>query len=315
MANKQNTGARRLPPLNAVRAFEAAARHLSFTRAAEELNVTQGAISHQVKVLESWLGVPLFQRNKREIKLTEEGVVYLPGVRATLNKLHTVTQQIVEGDSTHLLNIATPESFAVNWLISRLKSFHEEHPDIDVRLTTQNQIDDFGNLVGEEGPAWVDMRIRCGRGRWTGLQVIKILDEEMFPVCSPELVDGKKGLSQLENLQFHTLLHDDMQIPWRNWLLKAGLDELDTNRGPHFSHSHMVLKAAVEGQGVALGRSVLVADDLASGKLVKPFDINIPADHAYYLVYPEITVDQPKINAFQDWLLKESARFKKLNTD
>ncbi|MBT7950603.1 MAG: transcriptional regulator GcvA [Gammaproteobacteria bacterium] len=298
-----------------MRAFEAAARHLSFTRAAEELNVTQGAISHQVKVLESWLGVPLFQRNKREIKLTEEGVVYLPGVRATLNKLHTVTQQIVEGDSTHLLNIATPESFAVNWLISRLRSFHEEHPDIDVRLTTQNQIDDFGNLVGEEGPAWVDMRIRCGRGRWTGLQVIKILDEEMFPVCSPELMDGEKGLSQLENLQFHTLLHDDMQIPWRNWLLKAGLDELDTNRGPHFSHSHMVLKAAVEGQGVALGRSVLVADDLASGKLVKPFDINIPADHAYYLVYPEITVDQPKINAFQDWLIKESSRFKKLNTD
>ena len=315
MTNKQNNGARRLPPLNAVRAFEAAARHLSFTRAAEELNVTQGAISHQVKVLESWLGVPLFQRNKREIKLTEEGAVYLPGVRATLNKLHTVTQQIVEGDSTHLLNIATPESFAVNWLISRLKSFHEQHPEIDVRLTTQNQIDDFGNLVGEEGPAWVDMRIRCGRGRWTGLQVIKIMDEEMFPVCSPELLEGKKGLSQLENLQFHTLLHDDMQIPWRSWLLKAGLDELDTNRGPHFSHSHMVLKAAVQGQGVALGRSVLVADDLASGKLVKPFDINILADHSYYLVYPEITVDQPKINAFQDWLLTESARFKKLNID
>jgi LysR family glycine cleavage system transcriptional activator len=314
MTNKKNTGARRLPPLNAVRAFEAAARHLSFTRAAKELNVTQGAISHQVKVLESWLGVPLFQRNKREIKLSEEGSIYLPGVRATLNKLHTITQQIVEGDSTHLLNVATPESFAVNWLIKRLKEFHVEYPDIDVHLTTQNQIDDFGNLIGEEGPAWVDMRIRCGRGRWTGLKVTKILDEEMFPVCSPELLKGEQGLRRLENLQFHALLHDDMQIPWRNWLLAAGLDDVDTNRGPHFSHSHMVLKAAIEGQGVALGRSVLVADDLATGKLIKPFNISIPADHSYYLVYPEIPVDQPKIIAFQDWLVKQAALFNKQNT-
>ncbi len=310
MNNKKNTGARRLPPLNAVRVFEAAARHLSFTRAAEELHVTQGAVSHQIKVLESWFGVPLFQRSKREIKLTEEGQNYLPGVRSTLNKLHTVTQQVLETDASHLLNIATPESFAVNWLIKRLKNFYEAYPETDIRLTTQNQIDDFGNLIGDEGPPWVDLRIRYGRGRWTGLQVSKILDEEMFPVCSPDLLEGEHGLSSLENLQHQTLLHDDMQVPWRSWLLAAGLDHINCNSGSHFSHSHMVLKAAVEGQGVALGRSVLVADDLSSGALVKPFDISIPSEYAYYLVYPEISVEQPKIMAFQEWLLKEAAAFK-----
>lgn len=310
--NKKNvSGARRLPPLNAVRVFEAAARHLSFTRAAEELHVTQGAVSHQIKVLESWFGVPLFQRDKREIKLTEEGQNYLPGVRSTLNKLHTVTQQVLEHDSTHLLNIATPESFAVNWIIPRLNSFQEEQPDIDIRLTTQNQIDDFGNFIGDEGPAWVDLRIRYGRGSWAGLQVTRILDEEIFPVCSPALMQGKKALNKLENLQYHKLLHDDMQVPWNNWLLMAGLDNINTNRGAHFSHSHMVLRAAIEGQGVALGRSVLVADELANGRLVKPFETSLPSEYSYYLVCPEIASKQPKVVAFRQWLLKEAASFKK----
>ena len=313
MSKKNPSNARRLPPLNAVRVFEAAARHLSFTRAAEELHVTQGAVSHQIKVLESWFGVPLFQRNKREIKLTEEGLNYLPGVRSTLNKLHTVTQQVLENDSSHLLNIATPESFAVSWLIPRLNSFYQRHPDIDIRLTTQNQIDDFGNLIGDEGPAWVDLRIRYGRGAWAGMQATRILEEEFFPVCSPAIIKGKRGLDQPELVQSQHLLHDDMQVPWRNWLLLAGLDHIDTNRGTHFSHSHMVQKAAVDGQGLALGRSVLVADDLANGRLVKPFDLSLPSEYSYYLVCPEISHEQPKIVAFRDWLLAEAAEFKSSN--
>lgn len=311
MDPKKTSTARRLPPLNAVRVFESAARHLSFTRAAEELHVTQGAVSHQIKVLESWFGVPLFQRNKREIKLTAEGENFLPGVRSTLNKLHAVTQQVLDIDSTHVLNIATPESFAVNWLIKRLNSFYEQNPGIDIRLTTQNQIDDFGNLIGDDGPAWVDLKIRYGRDRWTGMIATKILDEQMFPVCAPGLLEGEHALTCLENMQYHTLLHDDMQIPWRSWLIAAGMDHINTNAGPHFSHSHMVLKAAMEGQGIALGRSVLVADEIDAGKLVRPFDIAIPSEYAYYLVYPEIAVEQQKIATFQQWLLAEAASFSK----
>ena len=310
MSKQNENNARRLPPLNAVRVFEAAARHLSFTRAAEELHVTQGAVSHQIKVLESWFGVPLFQRNKRELKLTEEGLNYLPGVRSTLNKLHTVTQQVLENDSTHLLNIATPESFAVSWLIPRLSAFRQQQPDIDIRLTTQNQIDDFGNLIGDEGPAWVDLRIRYGRGSWAGMQATRILEEEIFPVCSPVLMQGDQGLRKMENLQYHHLLHDDMQLPWRNWLLLAGLDHIDTSRGTHFSHSHMVQSAAVAGQGLALGRSVLVADDLRSGRLVKPFELAMPSEYSYYLVCPEINLEQAKIVAFRDWLLEQASAFK-----
>ncbi len=299
---------RRLPPLNAIRAFEAAARHRSFTRAADELFVTQGAISHQVKILEEWFGFALFERHKREIHLTPKGEIYLPFIRSMLNELHAVTQSLMDKGSERLLCIATPESFAANWLISRLSKFSAAYPDIDVRLTTQNQIDDLGNIVGEEGPHWVDLRIRYGRGKWTGLHVSKLFDEDVFPVCHPELLSVNK-LNNLEDIKHHTLIHDDMQMAWETWLRSTGASFMVENKGPRFSHSHMALLAAIEKQGLALGRSVLTADYIANGQLVRPFDIFVPAEHSYYLLCQERTMNSPKIKAFREWLIAESRTF------
>lgn len=302
------TSSRRLPPLNAVRAFEAAARHRSFTRAADELFVTQGAISHQVKILEEWFGFPLFERHKREIHLTPKGEIYLPFIRSMLNELHAVTQSLMDKGSERLLCIATPESFAVNWLIARLGSFSKAYPEIDVRLTTQNQIDDLGNIVGEEGPHWVDLRIRYGRGKWAGLHVSKLFDEEIFPICHPEL-HKNASLDSIEDIKNHTLIHDDMQMPWETWLRSIGAAFLADSKGPRFSHSHMALQAALLGQGITLGRSILTADYIKQGQLRRPFPQAVPAEHSYFLLCQERTINNPKIKVFRDWLMAEAKEF------
>ena len=301
---------RRLPPLNAVRAFEAAARHLSFTRAADELFVTQGAVSHQVKLLEEWFGFLLFDRHKRELQLTEKGEQYLRAVRVMLNDLHAATRALLDEDTDRLLCVSVPESFAANWLIARLKSFAARHPAIDIRLTSQNQIDDFGNVIPEEGPNWVDLRIRYGRGRWPGLSVTKLFDEDVFPVCSPALLEAGPRLSELGDLEHHTLIHDDMQMSWESWLRSVGWTEPASARGPHFSHSHMALQAALNGEGIVLGRSVLAADDLAAGRLVRPLAHSVPAEHSYYLLCQQGMVGNPRVQAFSAWLLEEAREFR-----
>jgi len=300
---------RRLPPLNAVRAFEAAARHRSFTRAAEELFVTQGAVSHQVKLLEEWFGFLLFDRHKREVHLTKKGEIYLPFVRGMLNELHAVTQSLMNDGSERLLCIAVAESFAVGWLIDRLKKFSEQHPDMNVRLTSQNQIDDFGNIIGEEGPNWVDLRIRYGRGKWPGLHVVKLFDEEIFPVCHPDLLSGRK-VTELGDLHQFTFIHDDMQMSWETWLRTTGGPVLSDFRGPRFSHSHMAVQAALNGHGVVLGRSVLVHDHLERGQLVRLFPTAVPSEHSYYLLCQERMVDNPKTKIFREWILQEAAAFR-----
>jgi len=301
---------RRLPPLNAVRAFEAAARHCSFTRAAEELFVTQGAVSHQVKLLEEWFGFLLFDRHKRELHLTRKGELYLPSVRIMLNDLHVATRALLDEDSERLLCVSVAESFAVNWLINRLKRFSGRHPDLDIRLTSQNQIDDFGNVVGEEGPNWVDLRIRYGRAKWPGLHVTKLFDEEVFPVCSLQLLDDKRPLHGVEDLNQYVLIHDDMQMSWESWARSAGSSQLPGTRGPKFSHSHMALQAALNGDGIVLGRGVLVMDYLDSGQLIRPLAISIPAEHSYYLLCQERMVGDPKVKAFTSWLLDEAKAFR-----
>ena len=301
---------RRLPPLNAVRAFEAAARHCSFTRAADELFVTQGAISHQVKLLEEWFGFALFDRHKRELQLTEKGELYLRSVRALLNELHSATRAVLDEDADRLLCVSAAESFAVNWLIDRLRRFASQNPEIDIRLTSQNQIDDFGNVIGEEGPNWVDLRIRYGRGKWPGLQVTKLFDEDIFPVCSPALLEGRKPPVAVGDLNDFVLIHDDMQMSWESWARSAGSAQAMSIRGPKFSHSHMALQAAINGDGIALGRSVLAVDHLDAGRLIRPLPLSVPAEHSYYLLCQEGMVGDPRVTAFNTWLLEEAKVFR-----
>jgi LysR family glycine cleavage system transcriptional activator len=294
---KQPLQRRRLPPLNALRAFEAAARHLSFTRAADELAVTQAAISHQVKTLEEWLGLKLFQRDNRSIYLTREGLAYLPAVRQALDTLADATRRLMESDAQGPLTVSVLPSFAAKWLLPRLARFRARHPEIDVRISTNDHLIDFAR----DG---VDLAVRMGRGDWPGVTSIKFLEEDLYPVCSPALLQGAHPLQTPADLKFHTLLHDDMRQDWRTWLMAAGVEGIDYRRGPGYTDSSMVIQAAVEGQGVALGRSALAADDLASGRLVKPFEVALPANFAYYVVYPPAAAEQPKVKAFADWLLE-----------
>ena len=239
---------RRLPPLNALRAFEAAARHLSFTRAADELAVTQAAVSHQVKTLEEWLGLKLFQRENRTIYLTREGQTYLPAVRQALDTVAEATRRLLESDAQGPLTVSVLPSFAAKWLLPRLAAFRARHPEIDVRISSNDQPIDFARDD-------VDMAVRMGRGEWTGVTAIKFLEEDLFPVCAPALLAGAHPLNRPEDLRHHTLLHDDMRQDWRTWLMAAGGEGVDPQRGPGYTDSALVIQAAVEGQGVALGRS------------------------------------------------------------
>ncbi len=291
--------ARRLPPLNALRAFESAARHLSFTRAAEELNVTQAAISHQVKGLEERLGIALFRRLNRALLLTDAGQAYLPAVHDAFDRIAEATARLTAHDRAGVLTVSVLPSFAAKWLVPRLGGFRHAHPDIDVHIAPSDRLTDFAR---ED----VDLAIRYGKGEWPGLRADRMLTEEIFPVCSPRLLEGPHRLRTPADLRHHTLLHDDMRIDWRLWLLAAGVDGIDASRGPSFTDSSMVIQAAVEGQGVALGRSALAADDLAAGRLVKPFDISLPAAVAYYVVCPEATAGRPKIVAFREWVIAEA---------
>jgi LysR family transcriptional regulator, glycine cleavage system transcriptional activator len=296
--------ARPLPPLNALRAFEAAARHLSFSRAAEELHVTPAAVSHQIKQLEEHLTIRLFHRRNRAVHLTEAGVGYLLVVRDAFDRLTAATVRLAEQDQVGHLVVAVLPSFAAKWLVPRLPRFRALAPDIDVNIAASH---DMVDLVGGEA----DVAIRYGRGAWPGLKALRFLAEEVFPVCSPNLLKNGRAILEPDDLVHHLLLHDepDKRYPyldWPTWLRTAGATRVDSARGPTFSDSSMLLQAAIDGQGVALGRSVLVSDDLAAGRLVKPFALSFPANAAYWLVAPPEAWDRPKIKAFREWLLDEA---------
>lgn len=291
----------RLPPLNALRAFEAAARHLSFSKASEELFVTPAAVSHQIKGLEAWLDVDLFKRVNRSVFLTEEGQAYVVDIRQALDQISSATEKLIKRDAAGPITVNTLPSFAVRWLLPRLSRFREQHPEIDVRLTTSDQLTDFAR---EE----VDVVIRYGSGNYDGLREDKLLTEDtLFPVCSPKLLEGEYPLRTPDDLVHHTLLHDDLRVDWATWLTAAGVTGVDAKKGPSFNDSSMVLTAAMDGQGIALGRSTLAATDLAAGRLVRPFDVSLKAEHAYFILCPFETADRPRIQAFRNWLLEEAA--------
>jgi LysR family glycine cleavage system transcriptional activator len=289
----------RLPSLNGLRAFEAAARHLSFTQAASELNVTQTAISHQIRRLEEELGIRLFIRKNRALALTPQARDYLPGVRAAFNDLRLATDRLLRKDDDKVLTVSTLASLAAKWLLPRLTAFQEAHPGIDVRITTSTALVDFKN--GD-----VDTAIRYGRGHWPGVRAEWLMADEGFPVCSPALLSGKKPLRTPEDLRDHVLLHtsnanyDD----WRLWLTAAGLPpDISKQPGITFDLILMTVQAAIDGIGVAMGRTSYVQDDIAKGRLVVPFNIALPADAGFYLVSPEGAADPPKLKAFRQWLV------------
>jgi LysR family transcriptional regulator, glycine cleavage system transcriptional activator len=288
----------RLPSLNGLRAFEAAARHLSFTQAASELNVTQTAISHQIRRLEEELGIRLFIRKNRALALTPEASEYLPGIRAAFNDLRLATDRLLRKDDDKVLTITTLASLAAKWLLPRLASFQEAHPDIDVRITTSTGLVDFRS--GD-----VDAAIRYGRGHWPGLRAAWLMADEMFPVCSPTLLTGKRPLRSPEDLRDHVLLHNtNNSDDWRLWLTAAGLPpDISKQPGITFDLILMTVQAAIDGMGVAMGRTTYVKDDIAKGRLVVPFEIALPADAGFYLVSPEGTPDSPKLRAFRQWLI------------
>jgi LysR family glycine cleavage system transcriptional activator len=287
---------RRLPPLNTLRVFESGARRMSFTRAAEELHVTQAAVSHQIKALEDWLGTPLFLRLSRGLKLTPAAERYLREVTAALDLISTATSQLMRPDDRRILSVATMDSFASAWLLPRLKSFRSQYPDIDVRmLSVVREVDVF-----ERGD--VDVEIRYGDGNWPELSATKLMDEEIFPVCSPAVAAGPPALASPADLKHHTLLHDIMVTDWTAWLDAVGISGVDGERGPGFSHSYHVIQAAMNSEGVALGRSVLVADALARGDLVRPFSASIPSAYSYYLVCAEPLSDDSVVAAFRTWM-------------
>jgi LysR family glycine cleavage system transcriptional activator len=286
-----------LPPLNALRTFEAAARHLSFTRAAEELAVTQAAVSHQVKALEGFLGFALFRREPRQLLLTDRGQRYGLALREIFARLHEATARVRAPGGRQQLTISVIPSFAARWLVPRLGALQALAPEIDVRVAPSREPATFG----ADG---VDVGIRFGHGRYPGLRTWMLMRDEMFPVCSPTVA---ARLERPADLRRHTLLHDDSYDDWARWLRAAKVRGVDAARGPIFTDASIVLDAASAGQGVALGRGVLAAADLAAGRLVRPFRRAIAVDRAYYLVCPERLADEPKVARFREWILGESA--------
>lgn len=290
---------RRLPPLNALRAFEAAARHLSFTRAAGELNVTQAAVSHQIRALEDRIGRKLFRRVGRNLFLTDAAQAYLAEIRAAFDRIDEATRRLEAQDRSGVLNATVLPSFAAMWLLPRLGRFRAVHPEIDVRLSSDGELVDLARSDHDVG-------IRTGRGRWPGLRSHLILTERLAVVCSPELA-RRVGLKEPRDLARVTLLHDEPRERWAIWFRRLGITDIDPWRGPGFSHSNMVIQAAVGGLGVAVVGETLAMDELKAGRLVRPFAETIPTDYSYYLVYLEAAAERPKIVAFRDWILAEAA--------
>jgi LysR family transcriptional regulator, glycine cleavage system transcriptional activator len=297
---------RRLPPLSSLRAFEAAARHLSFERAGNELAVTSSAVGQQVKTLEVWLGQSHFRRlPSKGVALTGVGERYASHLSDILDRLQEATALAQRSTTSRTLTVSTLPSFAANWLVPRLGRLRALHPDLDVRVSVSPGLTDFAR---ED----VDVVIRSGHGLWPGLRVDLLMDEIYFPVCSAALLnDPDRPLREPADLRHHTLLHEVVEgvpdyINWERWLAAAGVFGIDTSRGPRFQHTFMALQAAASGQGVALGTSVLVGDSLEAGRLVRPFRHQMRGPRQYYVACPEPSADRAAIAEFRHWILAEA---------
>ncbi|MEP3630053.1 MAG: transcriptional regulator GcvA [Hyphomicrobiales bacterium] len=295
----------RLPPLNALRAFEATARHMSFSKAADELFVTPSALSYQVRQLEENLGQKLFERLNRAIALTAAGEKLYPGIHTGLLAMSEAVGSLKNATPDDVLVVSTGPAFAAKWLAPRMYRFIEAHPDIELQLSASLKLIEFGG--GD-----VDVAVRFGYGDYPDLHVEPIFDELVTPMCAPELIE--RGLKQPSDLKNFTLLHDDSmrhidRAPdWQEWLRRAGVTNVDASRGMRFSHADHSVDAAVEGAGVALGRSSLAGRELQSGRLVAPFDINLSTSAAFWFVCAPADLEKPKVAAFREWLMKEASK-------
>lgn len=296
---------RRHYPLNALRAFDAAARHLSFVKAADELSVTPAAVSHQVKRLEEYLGAQLFRRRPRGLLLAETGQLLAADLRNVFLGLDKAMERVQESNSSGALTVSVAPMFAVKWLLPRLQRFDELHPTIDLRVTSGLGLIDFQRDA-------FDAAVRLGPGRYAGLESVKLFDESVTPMCSPRLLDDSGSLQTPNDLRHHVLLHDDSMTydaeapTWDTWLEAAGAEQVDASRGPHFSQPDHGIQAAIDGAGIVLGWRYLAADDIAAGRLVAPFALHLPLGSSFWLVYPETYASRPKVTLFRDWLLKET---------
>lgn len=297
-----------LPPLSALRAFEAAGRLQSFTRAAEELHVTTAAISHQVRSLEEWLGRRLFRRTTRRLFLTEEGQLALGHFREGFERLARGVEVLREGDRQQIITVSTTPSFAAKWLVPRLDGFAHAHPDIDMRLAATTALARFDR-------DHVDVAVRFGRGRYEGARSRRLFGEYVTPMANARVWTALRHRPRPADLSRMTLLHDDSvlmtgrQPGWREWLREAGVSEADVDRGMHFDDGHLVLQAAAEGRGVALGRVVLAAPELDAGSLVAPFPRVLALDAGYWLLIPEGRERRASIAAFAEWISAEAKMF------
>jgi LysR family glycine cleavage system transcriptional activator len=296
---------RDLPPFTSIRSFEAAARHLSFKAAAEELNVTQSAISHQVKALEDYLGIRLFLRGPREITLTREGTNYLGEVSLLLDQLANATDHARDKCATGPLHVTTTPAFAARWLVPRLADFRAAWPGIELHIATSLEPPDF---AAER----LDIAIRFAQNEAPGLKVVPLFSSARFPVASPRLLNGRRSIHGADDLRRFTLLHDEVADGWQEWVHRAGWSDFDPSPGPRFAHCELVMRAATEAQGVALAYGALVEEDLAAGLLMRLSEIELPARVIYFIVTPEAWEARPKIAAFRNWLLQQAAARKPL---
>ena len=292
---------RRLPPLNAVKAFEAAARHGSFTRAADELHVTHGAVSRQVQMLEAWLGLPLFARHNRRVVLTEAGAAYATELGAALDRIALATARQAERGRPRRLHVNALATFTLRWLIPRLSGFQVANPSIEVRLTTSNvplaQVTDT-----------FDVAIRGGPDSRPGHRTQAFLSERRIPVCSPALLE-RLPLRAPENLRQHTLLHAaTLPRVWPDWLRAAGVPDLVPQASVTLEHFYLTLQAALDGLGIAMGPERLIADDVAAGRLTLPFAGPALPARSYYTYVPEPRVEDPAVRAFCGWLADAARR-------
>ena len=294
-----------LPPLSALRAFEAAARLQSFTKAADELAVTPAAISHQIHALEADLGVSLFHRKNRQVELTASARLLLPGLTDAFAGIQTAVRRLRAHNDTGTLTVTASPSIAAKWLVLRLHRFQAEWPDIDVRISTSDEIVDLSR--GD-----FDLAIRYGTGRYPGLEVELLMRNEVFPACSPRLLEAGPPLRTPEALRHHALIHDqavdrDPLAPtWAMWLKAAGVTAAPAAPGLTFSVGYMALDAAIAGHGVVLAYSTIAAADLAAGRLVRLFSLALPDLFAYFIVTAPGALERPKVKAFRDWLRREA---------
>lgn len=311
----------RLPPLNALRTFEAAARHLSFKEASDELSVTPTAVSHQIRGLEDYLGFPLFHRLTRALELTREGRAMLPKVRDGLECFAAAIESTREHQAGGRLIVTSPPAFLTRWLIRHLEKFTASHPEVELHLAASLETIDGRDASGVSGLEGIDVRddetelsIRFGRGHYDGCRVDRLFAPVYALVCSPRLLFGMRPLNVPADLRRHNLLHDEsvmelMDRPtWAEWLQVAGVSGVDPDAGTHFSDPGLVLSAAIDGVGVALASKPLVEAEVLAGRLVIPFDILIRRTEAYHLVVPEAVAERPVVSVFRRWLLGEAAK-------